>query len=610
MAKTKKKSVFSIIKMAIKSAYEGFLKTEPNVHKLELQKKQIEPFEKKTEDRREQKTNYTLDLNKVESFPITVNNETSTELALRAMSDIGYEPSLEKISYITDLHLLHKFQENGANSYERIQELIDSIVETILDESSRILLIGGDISSDFNIFELFLKQLSIKNHADGYYKNKFIFFVLGNHEFWDFPGLEVDEIVEKYKKIASQYDVHILHNEVAYINKAYLTAENRYVDKKLLFISTDELNTIEDTDLRKRLRMASIVILGGTGFSGCNDEFNANNGLYRMTINREQEIEESNKFKKIYSRITQVLTDKKVIVFTHTPMECWNEKPNYQSNYIYVSGHTHKNYRHDDGEIRIYADNQIGYYNENPHVKWFYYDGTLDFFADYNDGIHEITRFEYIHFNRCKNIWPQFNKEFDTLYMLKKKGYYCFIIERKNKLLILNGGKDYSLPSNDINYYFKNMDLVIEQIVDPLGEYTAFQKKIAREIQSFGGEGRIHGCIIDIDFYNHVYVNPIDHKITSYYALDMSDKWVYSSVAALLKDNNQEMYARFNSLVSENSIKLPILYYQSIDEKSPQHYLEKDIYAASRELCKLQKLHSNILTVWRTLRSKENLIPG
>ena len=53
-----------------------------------------------------------------------------------------------------------------------------------------------------------------------------------------------------------------------------------------------------------------MVDFGGIGFSGYNDEFNANNGVYRNVINREAEIDESKKFENLYNKLRGVLNIK------------------------------------------------------------------------------------------------------------------------------------------------------------------------------------------------------------------------------------------------------------------------------------------------------------
>ena len=71
-----------------------------------------------------------------------------------------------------------------------------------------------------------------------------------------------------------------------------------------------------------------LVVLGGTGFSGCNGEFNANNGIYRNTINRDMEIQESKKFEKLYQELIPLLNQKNTVIFTHSPQKDWNSNPN------------------------------------------------------------------------------------------------------------------------------------------------------------------------------------------------------------------------------------------------------------------------------------------
>ena len=48
------------------------------------------------------------------------------------------------------------------------------------------------------------------------------------------------------------------------------------------------------------------------------------------------------------------------------------------------------------------------------------------------------------------------------------------------------------------------------------------QKNISRIIQQLGGSGKIHGCIIDIDFFNHIYVNPSNGTVRAYCAEDIN----------------------------------------------------------------------------------------
>ena len=142
------------------------------------------------------------------------------------------------------------------------------------------------------------------------------------------------------------------------------------------------------------------------------------------------------------------------------------------------------------------------------------------------------------------------------------------------------------------------MDGMVYTIKKPLDKYNAYQKHVAEFVRKIGGAGTIHGCIVDIDFYNHIYVNPFDLTVSGYYALDMIRKTVYPSIPALLEEQCPQLYTQYMLLLKGDS-EFPLALIQRSDIASqPQEYLSTDIYAASREIKKMQKLFSNILCYW------------
>lgn len=535
---------------------------------------------------------YDYDEKLIGEFPAVEKNEEETALALQLSRKIDLSDSnmflwnSNRISYISDLHLLHRIKNAGCKSKEDVIYTIKKIIDAILAESMSLTLIGGDVSSEFSIFELFVKMLR-KSAGSG--RRDFI-FILGNHELWNFPELSVDEIVDKYRNLLREYGMYLLHNDLFY--------RNEFDDMGI--IPYDELTQLDNEVILEKLRCTRWVILGGLGFSGYNEEFNANDGVYRATVDRNTEIQESKKFEQLYDKLTDVLAKKNTVIFTHTPKKDWCADANCHDNFVYVCGHTHRNMFIDDGVKRIYADNQIGYRNESPHLKNFLLDGEYDYFGDYEDGIYEITSQEYQDFSRGKNISMNFNRQVNILYMLKKKGYYCFIHKTKTgSLSMLNGGALKKLDVEDVNYYYDNMDSMIASIETPLKKYTVYQESIADEIRKIGGRGLIHGCIIDIDFYNHVYVNPVDMTVRSYWAADIINKIVYPTVPALLKNKCPELYANYLKLIEgEKSNPLVVMRTKNEVALLPQEYLETDIYKVSREIKKMQKLNSNVLTTW------------
>lgn len=122
-----------------------------------------------------------------------MTNEENTTLTLTLQGDVNENYRLfidERIGYITDLHLMHRIKNAHCKTEADIDSVLRKIAYKISQFSCNYLLIGGDTSTDYFIFEKFIQYL-------GKYIHPHIIFVLGNHEFWQFPDLSVDEVVKK-----------------------------------------------------------------------------------------------------------------------------------------------------------------------------------------------------------------------------------------------------------------------------------------------------------------------------------------------------------------------------------------------------------------------------
>ena len=562
-------------------------------------------------------------------FDMTKSNEIETAMVLRDTRELDtnntglmniytdWDSSSQKIFYISDLHLYHFLKNKNVITKTDIIKIIRDVVKTIIDESGKngIVLINGDTSLDYIIFKLFVSELKQYQRT--------VVFTIGNHDIWSCPDVTMDLIEKKYRSFLRENDMYLVQNDILYFDEFY--------DKPKI-ISEEEIKNYSNKELRTLVRTARLIIFGGTGFSGYNPDFNAESGIYRYNktigYNREIEMKETQRIEALYHKIRSAFHDKNVVIMTHMPLTDWyypaslykNVHHIHQSNvefddiakydiyekgFVYLSGHTHRNYYYDDGDIRIYADNQFGY-NENnpsawPHLKFFEVEKSIDFFADYKDGIYEITADEYKLFYQCKNIMMDFNRKTNIIYMLKKNGYYCFIHKNKLKLLsIMNGGALKRLDNKDINYYYDKMDLVINLIKNPLNKYTEYQNSISKEIKKLGGKGRIHGCIIDIDFFNHIYINPNNGKVMAYSAANTINKLVYPTILSLLEAQCPNLFTKYQKLLEENvKNNYPII---SSKKKTlrikPIPYLDTNMYVASRQMKKMQKLSSNILSTW------------
>ena len=508
------------------------------------------------------------------------------------------------IFYISDLHLVHKiknkFGDKSINKYE-VKRYITEIVEQLrnsqtkivrslnLDECTIINIFLGDISFDFEIYKLFFDEiaktrLSIENDL----------VVLGNHELWFQEEKSFEKIVEKYRKYLDTKKIKLLQNDLFLIFKNKDNLE--YYD----LINEDSILNFNKNDFDDVLKKSSILIFGGLGFAGLENKYNYNLGIYSNGIkSRKEEIKRSNQINRIYKHLKEVASDKKVVIATHMPLRNWPNE-NYIKEWFYLSGHTHANVYIDDDEHHVFEDNQIGYNGTKFEFKFIILNKMVDIFNKYDDGIYEINRDDYYAFNSCQGIHITFNYSFDKIYMLKKNKTYMFLMEYKGKLILLNGGAKRKLENQSLNYYFENMGKYQEQILKGLTPYLEYEKEISDAIKMIGGSGRIHGAIVDIDFWNHIYVNFLDKSLTAYFANDMVDKYVYKNVLSLLRFNRLNLYNNYIKMIEDkkNSNSLIVLKSNELSEKT-EHVESTEMYVVSKKIKSMQYLSTNnIIRNW------------
>jgi calcineurin-like phosphoesterase family protein len=492
------------------------------------------------------------------------------------------------IFYISDLHLDYKIAADfpGRASKKQIGDYINEIAEKInenVDEKS-LLLIGGDTTFDPNIFEMFFWDLRCH-----------VLTVLGNHELWSFSDSEAgrktcDEIINKFRSTGA-----VIENELVIFRYASFWYSTRY--------SQDDILKMPNKVLKEKGKDAFLIVLGGVGFSGLNERFNASNGIYRDTIGREEEIERSEAFENLYRRANSAFGDKKVIVLTHMPMRDWtSDKPNPK--WVYISGHTHKNYAEKAEEGTFLADHQVGYEGRDYLPGYFPLEMEIDHFADYKDGKYGITLDDYLKFYRCHGVFLGMKRDRFDITMLKRDGFYLFLGREKsaadNCLFILSGGRaSKTKKSLTTEYFFDNMAVYGKAIKAFIKKYSDFQRQVALAVKGFGGDGKIHGAIVDIDYYDHVYVNPLDMKLTPYFALNMVDKLVYPDVGSLLFAQSKELYRNFIGQSNAESVLLLGMPHGISKRIRPKKVFDTSMYKASRILKSLQYTSGfNVVRTW------------
>ena len=507
-----------------------------------------------------------------------------------------------KIYYISDLHLNHRLIKAYPTcaTYEEVRLFIRKIVRKMLSsykiDSDDFLLIGGDVSFCFEISKIFYSELAKLWRTDR------IIVVLGNHELWNFnrfgnkeEDLSLNEITEKYSNLFNELKIIFLHNSL------FIGQCDGYCFQHYCKIEYDKLLSLSIDDLKKIGLKSNLLIFGGLGFSGYNSNFNASNGIYRQTITTiDKDLNYTRQFESIYLKLVKAFPNDNVVVFTHTPKEDWTADKSYNPNWIFVNGHTHKNYYIQDEDKTIYADNQIGYSSMNYNLKYFKISKDYDIFKDYPDGTHTITKEQYLEFNYGIGIRLSFNRDYNEILMLKRNGYYLFLAQNsdKTRLYLLNGGIINKLKNTDVNYYFQNMTKYGEAIKSNLKSYNAALKLIAEKVKLLGGDGTVHGCIIDIDFYNHIYLNPVDGSITPYYSPMFGAQQVYSDIPKLLEVQCPKMFQEYLKLSASNNTDFAV----EISKATPSDSIfvyETEHYRPSRFIKSLQFITENkVIRLW------------
>lgn len=513
----------------------------------------------------------------------TLNNVDDISNTITTAPNIldTYEFSLtcRKVYYISDIHLEHKIIKtfpNGANNLA-IKAYIQSLarvlfsrdlVKDIKNGEKPIVLFAGDIGSSFDIvYEFYKEFISIWDRLVGSSKRrckKYVYAILGNHELWKFSIL--DKCTKAYKKMFDTLGIHFLNNSTDWLGEYKFPIKYTLNEEDGTYYS-EKIIKEDDPDgyAQQSRNIHNIMIVGGLGFAGHNNDFNANRGIYRNTIDREQEIEETNKWNEIYREAIESAKENNclLVVLTHNPILDWKEDGKPDHNCIYFNGHTHRNYIHHDNErgIHIIADNQIGYDSNIVKLQNIYIYDRVNPFTGYADGYYEISSLDYIKFYGyiseyiagSKLIDKQIKNNDGKLYLIKYNGYYGFFLVSLKGTYICVGGRIKKIGEpEDIEKYNTSFSDMIDTYLKILYPYRNAQEQISKAVKSFGGSGRIHGCIIDIDFFNHIMLNPSDGTITYYYSPEFGTIQTYSDILSLLSERNKELESAYRKQLEIN----------------------------------------------------------
>lgn len=540
----------------------------------------------------------------------------------KSTDDLGIETwYCDNVFYISDIHLEHRIAHNFSEraTSAQIKSFVkglarglfaDKFLDSINSWNRPIVLFGGDIASTFELAELFyqefIKQWDKHERMGLRQKTRYIYAIIGNHELWAFSDLK--SCCKAYQGLFDTLGISFLNNSATWFGE-HRVPQITLEDKSLKEYQDEDMSKIE-TQLR---HIYNTMIVGGIGFASYNDEFNANNGIYRETVSRKEEIEESRKWNETYHKAMETAKENKsaLIVLSHNPISDWSREQPYSS-CVYFNGHTHRNYlHHDDADTHVFANNQIGYKNVPVSFKqaWIYQ--RKNPFVGLTDGYHEINSYDYLRFYGYMGeymagngiVERQIKTNNAVFYLVKHEGYYGFFLISSKGAYICAGGRIKKISNNgDIEQYDRDFSAMISTYMKLLSPYRNAQEQIAEAVKSFGGDGTIHGCIIDVDFYNHVMLNPSDGTITYYTSPAFGLVQPYGSMVQLLHENNRQLereYKKQLELLGDSGDSILTKSQFDLVGEMIQIDIKNSVYAVSNRMNQLQRLFDKkILRDW------------
>ena len=401
-----------------------------------------------------------------------------------------------------------------------------------------------------------------------------VYAVLGNHEYIDFP--DIKSCVSYYEEELSRLGITLLHNTYQ-VNDKYL-------------------------------------IYGGTGFAKYEPKWNADNIRCYLGFSKEIEGKETTLFENGYKNAIKYAKEKKLcfLCISHYQISaCLNGR--FDKEAIYFTGHNHKNEYAKTLDKVLYADNQIGYKNNNFSFKIATTGYEINPYRLLDDGLYQTTIGDYLRFYRYigesvgdgKGLHHICKDGKASVYVLKRKDYYGFFLlnlSGKSKgISIINGGKTKKITgSTDMAWLCNNFDVVLTKYICSLMPLRKAQEQLSKELKELGFYGEIHGCIVDIDKFHHIMLNPFDGSMIFYYSPEYGELLLLDSFEDIISDNDILLSKfREKSEKSDYLLGRPLKNYlfktEKMHDKAKVYQMNKEekmIYKLSEKINSLQRIFS------------------
>lgn len=529
-------------------------------------------------------------------YKIDSNNENDTALPViaRSLKNLPAFASGKndgmfdfEIYYISDIHIEHhlsdKALKNKAVTKKEIREMAKGLVSKSIikklksRENQQIFMFLGDTADSVALSKLFYE--AFMNELSKYNDETKVFAVIGNHELSEFDTLKKGLI--EYKKLFKSLNITMLQNEYKIVHVGYY---GRNI----------------------------IAIAGGIGFAKYNDKYNSDTQIGAGDMSHKKDAKESEKLQKIHKKVLNEPSayGRIVLFMSHYPLHDWIPEEDISSRCMYFNGHNHHNMSVRTENRSIYSDNQIGYSKKKIAFKKVMVGPYYNPFVDLEDGVYEIGVESYLQFNEyCSesidgtyHIDQQIKKG-GKFCMIKQYGFYGFFIVQSDCVMICKGGMAVRLKSsNEFQYYVENFGKMIFNYINLLQPFRIAEEMVSEYVKSLGLSGRIHGCIIDLDFSNHIMINPVDGTVTVYNSPIFGIVKEFDGLGDILEDMaNKEpaLYSGALKKYNKNAKKLPKVLKKKNDDYEEVDISHESAYGVSRDIRNVERLFtSNTLRDW------------
>lgn len=198
-------------------------------------------------------------------------------------------------------------------------------------------------------------------------------------------------------------------------------------------------------------------------------------------------------------------------------------------------------------------------------------------------------------------------EEMALLALESEEQYSSPVLRYTSKKLKTDEICDKAVAVNVLNFLYTPQEYrTAERCLDAVRRDT---DKIAAEVKRFGGSGYVHGSIVDIDFYNHIYLDPFDGYLMPYFAFDVAGRREFRSVQELLESSplpalgsdGKPLLSAYTKLLDAGGVSIlaPTVKEDALAVVPTEVLDEKDIYSPSRVMKSIQYLlDKGVVRVW------------